>query len=182
MTGSAHADDGLAGAAALARRFVDDDAGFAQLTTIGAGGYPVTRTMTAFLLEDWSVATVQRRGHRRIGHWRRSPQTEVLWIGSPRPGATNESPHVFDLGGLPPRVVAVRGDAQLMPPDWTEDVYRRAVTAQREAGHDRAPLRTPDAVTRELVGVRINPVRVRLEGFGDGAQTYTFDPHPQGEA
>lgn len=169
-------------AAMLAQRFVLDEAAFAQLTTIDARGYPVTRTMTAFLLEDWSVATVQRRGHRRVAQWQRRPQTEVVWVGRPRAGATNERPHVFDIGALPPRVVAVRGDAEVMPQDWTETVYRRAVTAQRAAGNDRAPLRTPEEVTAELVGVRIRPIRVRLEGFGDGAQSFTFDPPQQGDA
>ena len=97
-----------------ARRFVLDEAEFAQLTTIDARGYPVTRTMAAFLQEDWSVATVQRRLHRRLDQWRRNPRTEVVWTGTPRPGATNERPHVFDLNLLPPRLVAVRGDAQFM--------------------------------------------------------------------
>ncbi|WP_404385368.1 hypothetical protein LL946_04950 [Knoellia locipacati] len=172
----------LRDAAARAHRFVVDEAGFAQLTTVDVRGYPVTRTMTGFLLEDWSVATVQRRGHRRLTQWRRRPQTEVVWIGSPRPGVTNDRPHVFDIGELPPRVVAVRGDAELMDSAWTEAVYRRAVTTQRAAGNDRAPLRTPDEVAAELVGVLIRPVRVRLEGFGQGAQSFTFDPDMQGEA
>lgn len=167
-----------------ARRFVLEEAGFAQLTTIDARGYPVTRTMTAFLQEDWGVATVQRRLHQRIDQWRQHPHTEVLWVGSPHPAATNERPHVFDLGLLPPRVVSIRGDAQLMSTAWTEQVYRRAILAQRAAGHDRAPLRPAPEVEEELVGVLIRPVRVRLEGFGEGAQSFTFTPEapPQGDS
>ncbi|MEO6018957.1 MAG: hypothetical protein ABIP45_01760 [Knoellia sp.] len=171
----------LRDAAVLARRFVDDEAGFAQLTTVDLHGYPVTRTMTAFLLEDWSIATVQRRGHRRLSQWRRRPQTEVMWVGSPRAGVTNDRPHVFDIGRLPPRVVAIRGDAELMESAWTDAIYRRAATKQRAAGNDRAPLRTPDEVAAELAGVLIRPVRVRLEGFGDGAQSFTFNPERQGD-
>lgn len=171
----------LAEATRAAQRFVRHEATFAQLTTVDARGYPVTRTMTAFLLDDWSIATVQRRGHRRIAQWHRRPQTEVVWIGTPRPGATNERPHVFDIGQLPPRLVAVRGDAVFMPEDWTEHIYRAAVTAQRAQGHIRAPLRSSADVAKELVGVRIQPVRIRLEGFGDGAQSFTFTPQ-QGEA
>lgn len=174
-------DDVLAHTTLLARAFVRDEAGFAQLTTVDGRGYPVTRTMTAFLLGGWAVGTVQRRAHRRIGQWRRHPQTEVLWVGTPREGATNENPHVFDLGMLPPRVVAVRGDAEVMPEEWTEEVYRREATAQRARGHTRAPLRTPSEVAADLVGVRIRPFRVRLEGFGDGAQSFTFDPQQQGD-
>lgn len=160
----------------LARRFVLEEAGFAQLTTIDPRGYPVTRTMTTFLQDDWGVATVQRREHRRLRQWQRSPHTGVLWIGTPQPGATNERPHVFDLGLLPPRVVSIRGDADLMPAAWTEEVYRAAVMALRAAGHDRAPLRSPAEVADELVGVLIRPVLVRLEGFGQGAQSFTFTP------
>lgn len=159
-----------------ARLFVTEEAGFSQLTTTDARGYPVTRTMTAFLLDDWSVATVQRRTHHRIAQWRRRPQTEVLWVGPPREGATNDSPHVFDLGLLPPRVVAVRGDATPMSVEWTEEVYRAAVTRQRAQGHTRAPLRTPSQVADDLVGVWIRPTRVRLEGFGQGAESFTFTP------
>ena len=83
--------DDLASVMHQARRFVTEEAGFSQLTTTDAHGYPVTRTMTAFLLDDWSVATVQRRTHHRIAQWRRRPQTEVLWVGAPRDGATNDS-------------------------------------------------------------------------------------------
>ena len=176
------ADEQTTRAALLAQQFIVDEVAFAQLTTIDARGYPVTRTMTAFLLADWSVATVQRRGHRRLAQWQRRPQTEVVWVGPPSAGATNERPHVFDIGALPPRVVAVRGDAELMPTDWTEEIYRRAVTAQRAAGNDRAPLRTPVEVAADLVGVRIRPIRVRLEGFGHGAQSFTFDPPQQGDS
>ena len=174
-------DEALARATPLAQAFVRHEAGFAQLTTIDGRGYPVTRTMTAFLLDGWAVGTVQRRTHRRIGQWRQRPQTEVLWVGTPRVGATNENPHVFDLGMLPPRLVSVRGDAEVMPEEWTEEVYRREVTAQRARGHTRAPLRTPSEVAADLVGVRIRPFRVRLEGFGDGAQSFTFDPQQQGD-
>jgi hypothetical protein len=155
--------------AALA--FVRDEAGFAQVTTIDGAGFPVVRTMTAFLAEDWSVSLVQRNTHRRLDQWRRDPHTLVTWVGTPAPGASNERPHVFDLGLLPPRVVAIRGLAEPMPPEWTIAVYREQLTAQRTRGHDKAPLRTDEQVVAELVGVRIRPVRVRLEGFGEGAES-----------
>ena len=161
-------------AAALALAFVRDEAGFAQVTTLDAKGYPVTRTMTAFLEEDWSVSLVQRRQHRRIGQWRRDPRTLVTWVGAPAPGAGNERPHVFDLGLLPPRVVSVRGRAELMPDGWTVARYRTEVGRQRAQGFDRAPSRTDSQVVEDLVGVRIRPVRVRLEGFGAGAESHMW--------
>jgi hypothetical protein len=157
-----------------AQAFVRDEAGFAQVTTIDREGFPVGRTMTAFLNADWSVDMVQRRGHARLAQLRRDPRTLVAWVGTPAPGASNERPHVFDIGRLPPRAVLIRGTAHFMDDDWTEACYRRHVTAQRAAGHTRAPLRTAAEVATDLVGVHLEPHRVRLEGFGSGAQSFDW--------
>lgn len=164
----------LAAAQRAAMAFVLGEAGFAQVTTIDRHGFPVARTMTAFLEDDWSVSLVQRRGHRRLAQWRRDPATLVSWVGSPAPGATNERPHVFDLGLLPPRLVSVRGRAEFMPAEWTLRCYRQHLRAQRERGFTRAPVRTDEQVVEELAGVRIHPARVRLEGFGAEAQSFTW--------
>lgn len=160
---------------AAARDFVRTEAGFAQVTTIDRRGYPVVRTMTAFLADGWAVDLVQRRGHRRIAQWRRDPRTTVTWVGTPAPGATNERPHVFDLSLLPPRVVSIRGTAEEMPPEWTARRYFEELVRLRAGGGTRAPVRSPEQVEHELVGVRIHPVRVRLEGFGAGAESFTVD-------
>lgn len=157
-----------------AMAFVLGEAGFAQVTTIDRQGFPVSRTMTAFLEDDWSVSLVQRRGHRRLAQWRRNTHTLVTWVGGPAPGATNERPHVFDLGLLPPRLVSVRGRAELMPSEWTVHCYRQHLQEQRERGFTRAPQRTDEQVVEELAGVRIHPARVRLEGFGADAQSFTW--------
>ena len=63
-----------------------------------------------------------------------------------------------------------------------QGIYRAAVTAQRAAGHDRAPLRSADEVAAQPVGVLIRLVLVRLEGFGEEAQSFHFrpGPHPEG--
>lgn len=160
---------------ARAQSFVQTEAAFAQVTTIGPDGYPVMRTMTAFLESDWSVTLVQRRTHRRIAQWRKDARTLVSWIGSPAPGASNESPHVFDINQLPPRVVSVRGDVRFMPDEWTVARYEERVGEQRARGFDRAPHRGGDEVVDDLVGVSLRPHRVRIEGFGDGAQSFTWD-------
>jgi hypothetical protein len=164
----------LATARAAAHAFVLGEAGFAQVTTIDSDGFPVSRTMTAFLEPDWSVSLVQRAGHRRLEQWRRDRHTLVTWVGTPALGATNERPHVFDIGLLPPRMVAVRGTASVMPPEWTIAVYRREVARQRGSGFTKAPVRSADEVSAELAGVRIEPVRVRLEGFGAGAESHLW--------
>jgi pyridoxamine 5'-phosphate oxidase-like protein len=160
---------------AAAREFVLTEAGFAQVTTIDRRGFPVVRTMTAFLSDGWAVDLVQRGGHRRIAQWRHDPRTTVTWVGSPASGVTNERPHVFDLSLLPPRVVSIRGTAEEMPPEWTARRYFEELVRLRARGGTRAPVRSPEQVEDELVGVRIHPVRVRLEGFGTGAESFTFD-------
>jgi hypothetical protein len=160
---------------AAARKFVLTEAGFAQVTTLDQRGFPVVRTMTAFLTDSWAVDLIQRRGHRRVAQWRRDPHTTVTWVGSPAPGATNERPHVFDLSLLPPRLVSIRGRAEEMPPEWTARRYVEEQARLRALGGTRAPARSPAQVQDELVGVRIHPARVRLEGFGTGAESFMFD-------
>jgi hypothetical protein len=156
--------------------FVSTEAGFAQLTTLDRNGYPVTRTMTAFLSDDWSVALVQRRSHERLHQWQTNPRTQVSWIGPPSPKASNERPHVFDLGLPPPRFVSIRGTAEFMSDSWTVARYHEHLAKQRAAGHTKAPMRTSEQVVTDLVGVLIRPVKVRLEGFGSGAESFTFTP------
>lgn len=156
--------------------FVSTEAGFAQVTTLDRNGYPVTRTMTAFLSDDWSVALVQRRSHERLHQWQINPRTQVSWLGSPSPKASNERPHVFDLGLLPPRFVSVRGTAEFMSDTWTVACYKEHLAQQRRHGHTKAPMRTSEQVVTDLVGVLIRPVKVRLEGFGSGAESFTFAP------
>lgn len=157
-----------------AQRFVLDEAGFAQLTTLDRAGFPVARSMTAFLEDDWSVSLVQRRVHARIRQLQRDDRALVSWIGAPARGATNERPHVFDIGRLPARAVFVRGRVEFMGEDWTERLYRAQIERQRARGHTAAPVRSPAAVADELVGARLVPVRVRLEGFGEGAQAFEW--------
>jgi hypothetical protein len=130
--------------------------------------------MTAFLNDDWSVDLVQRRTHARLAQLRRDPRALVTWVGTPAPGASNEHPHVFDIGRLPPRGVFVRGTTEFMDDDWTLRCYLRHVTAQRAQGFTRAPLRDAEQVAADLVGVHLLPYRVRLEGFGEGAQAFDW--------
>jgi hypothetical protein len=166
---------------AAAQSFVLQEAGFAQVTTRDQWGFPVGRTMTAFLQPDWSVHLVQRRSHARLRQLQVDRRLLVSWIGSPRPEASNERPHVFDLGRLPPRGVFVRGTAAFMDDEWTVECYLRHVTQQRAQGFDRAPLRDPAQVVADLVGVCVAPVRLRLEGFGEGAESFDLRLSPESE-
>lgn len=158
-----------------AQAFVRSEAGFAQVVTRDRSGFPVGRTMTAFLGADWSVDLVQRRSHARLRQLEADPRLLVTWVGTPAPGASNEHPHVFDLGRLPPRAVFVRGTAMFHGDAWTLARYLEHVGEQRAQGNDKAPLRTAEQVADDLVGVHVVPRRLRLEGFGTGAESYDID-------
>ena len=159
---------------ARAESFVREEAGFAQVTTMDAHGYPVSRSMTAFLADGFSVELVQRRIHRRLEQLAADPRLLVIWVGPPAPGATNDQPHVFDLGRVPARAVVVRGTAEVMDDEWTWQVYARHRTEHLARGQDRAPSRNRDQVAADLVGIRVHPFRIRLEGFAQGAQSYDW--------
>lgn len=156
----------------MVRDWVRSEARFAQVVTVDANGYPVARTMGAPLNDDWSVDLVQRRQHKRLEHLRRNPRLEIIWVGTPAPGACNDHPAVFDYGWLVPRVVLLRGLAQFMDEDWTVRRYREQTTALLSRGMHKAPERDDENVRRELVGVHVRPVWVRAEGFGASAEAF----------
>lgn len=171
-TGAENPD--LASVAAAARRFVQEDAGFAQVYTINRDGFPVGRTMVAVLRDDWTVDLVQRNVHRRLNQVRHNPRMEILWTGPPRPDSVNDRPHVYDFGLEIPQVVFVRGLAEIMSGDEMVATYERQTAIQRARGLTKAPLRSADEAREELVGVRVRPLQVRVEGFGAGATSFTW--------
>ncbi|MEO6882147.1 MAG: pyridoxamine 5'-phosphate oxidase family protein [Mycobacteriaceae bacterium] len=155
--------------------WVQNEAGFAQLVTVNRSGFPVGRTLGAPANDDWSVDLVQRGAHRRLEQLRRDPHVEVIWVGTPVPGSRNDHPAVFDYGRLVPRVVFLRATAEIMPTDWTVARYGEQTTVLRERGVGaKAPARSPEQAAVDLVGVRLHPVRVRAEGFGEGAASLTW--------
>ncbi|HUY50286.1 MAG TPA: pyridoxamine 5'-phosphate oxidase family protein [Streptosporangiaceae bacterium] len=155
-------------------RFITEEAGFAQVYTVNKDGYPVGRTMVAAINEDWSVDLIQRGVHRRLGQLRRNPHVEITWVGEPAAGSVNDRPHVYDWGLLVPRVVFLRGVAEFMDDDWTVVRYQRQTAIQRAKGLTKAPVRSADNVQAELIGIHVRPVQVRAEGFGAGAQSFTW--------
>ena len=159
--------------------FLTGEAGFAQVFTINRDGFPVGRTMVAPVAADWSVNLVQRAVHRRLGQLRRDPRMEIVWTGTPAPGSVNDRPHVYDFGWAVPRAVFLRGTASFMSPDELVATYERQTEIQRAKGLTKAPLRTADQIREELVGVHVTPVQVRAEGFGAGAQSYTWAVGPR---
>ncbi|MCU4186756.1 hypothetical protein K6U06_20495 [Acidiferrimicrobium sp. IK] len=163
-------------------RFVQTEAGFAQVYTINRDGFPVGRTMVAVLNDDWTVDLVQRSVHRRLVQIRRNPRMEVVWTGPPMPDSVNDRPHVYDFGLTIPRVVFVRGLAQMMTEEDLVATYERQTAVQRSKGLTKAPLRSASQVRGELVGVRVHPVQIRAEGFGAGATSFTWESSDQGGA
>ena len=63
----------------------------------------------------------------------------------------------------------VRGTAELKYDDWTWRVYARHRAEHLAHGQDRAPERDRAQVAADLVGLRVDPYRVRLEGSVPGA-------------
>lgn len=159
---------------ARVRGFVNEQAGFAQVVTINRDGFPVGRTMVAPLEEDWTVFLVQRRVHHRIGHWQRRPATQIIWTGPPHRDNRNLAPHVYDWCVQVPRVVFLRGTATFLDDDALVAAYERQSERNRRAGRTLAPHRIREHVLEELVGVRIDPLQVRAEGFGPGPESITW--------
>lgn len=168
--------DRLAVALDAAFEFVRMEVGFAQVTTLDQAGFPTSRTMSAFLSPDWTVRMVQRNVHRRLAQLRRNPRILLTWSGSPAAESTNESPAVFDLGLLIPRVVFVQGVAVEMDEEQTWATYAEHDQRLRAAGNTGAPQRDRADVAAELTGLLVRPRLVRLEGFGAGAESFTWSP------
>lgn len=156
------------------RDFITEEASFAQVVTINEDGFPVGRSIVAPVGDDWSVPLVQRNVHHRVAQWRRNPATELIWQGSPRRDNRNLFPHVYDLSVQVPRVVFLRGTAEFMDDDELIRSYEAQTVAALRAGRTLAPERDSQQVVDELVGVRIHPVRVRAEGFGNGPESFTW--------
>ncbi len=156
--------------------WVRTEAGFAQLVTVNRAGFPVGRTLGAPVNDDWSVDLVQRGAHRRLEQLRNDPHVELIWVGDPAPGSRNDHPAVFDYGLLVPRVVFLRARAELMATDWTVARYlEQNARLRARGGGTKAPDRSPQEAAVDLAGVRLTPVRVRAEGFGEGAAALTWD-------
>jgi hypothetical protein len=152
------------------------EAGFAQVFSINKAGYPVGRTMAAPVDDNFTVWLVQRKVHKRLQHWKRNPHSEVIWVGTPAPDSRNDTPHVYDCNLLVPRAVFIRGDAEFVDDALLIDMFQRQTALNLARGWTKAPLRTPQNVVAELVGVRIRALQVRVEGFGVGAASFQWVP------
>ncbi len=154
--------------------FLREEAGFAQVITINAQGFPVARTMGAPIEDDWSVILIQRNVHRRLAQLRRNSRVEIVWVGSPAPDNMNDRPHVYDFGLNVPRVVFLRGLAEFLSPEETTALFRKQTAIHVARGQTKAPERTDDSIRQELAGIRVRPLQVRAEGFGAGALSVTW--------
>lgn len=157
-------------------QWLHHEAGFAQVYSINKAGYPVGRTMAAPVDDDFTVSLVQRKVHKRLQHWKRNPRSEVVWIGTPAPGSRNDTPHVYDCNLLVPRGVFIRGDAEFVDDATLVQMFQKQTAIHLSRGWTKAPLRTPENIVAELVGVRIRALQVRVEGFGEGAASFQWQP------
>ncbi|MGH3366038.1 MAG: pyridoxamine 5'-phosphate oxidase family protein [Nocardioidaceae bacterium] len=154
--------------------FLREEAGFAQLCTVSRDGFPVARTVGVPVNDDWSVDLVQRRVHRRLGQLARNPRVEIVWVGTPSPGSRNDHPAVFDFGWQVPRAVFLRGTVEPLDEERTLAAYERLREPLLARGLNKAPDRSAENVREELVGLHVVPVRLRVEGFGEGAQSFSW--------
>lgn len=161
-------------------RFLREEAGFAQVVTVNAAQFPVGRTMGAPIADDWSVTLIQRNVHKRIGQLRRNPKLEIIWTAPPAPDSVNDRPHVYDFGLAVPRVVFLRGVAEPLGPEEAVARFRRQTALHLARGQRGAPERSDEDIRRELVGLHVRPLQVRAEGFGAGAQSFTWTLGPEG--
>jgi hypothetical protein len=159
--------------------WLHNEAGFAQVFSINKAGYPVGRTMAAPVDDDFTVWLVQRNVHKRLQHWKRNPRSEVVWVGTPAADSRNDSPHVYDCNLRVPRAVFIRGDAEFVDDARLIEMFQRQTAKHLARGWNKAPLRTPENIVAELVGVRIRPLQVRVEGFGLGAASFQWQPDLQ---
>jgi hypothetical protein len=161
-------------------RFLREEAGFAQVVTVNAAGFPVGRTMGAPIADDWSVTLIQRNVHKRIEQLRRNPRLQIIWTGPPALDSVNDRPHVYDFGLAIPRVVFLRGVAECLDAEETIVRFRRQTALHLARGQTKAPAFSDEDIRRELVGVHVRPLQVRAEGFGGGAQSFTWTIDPEG--
>ncbi len=68
----------------------------------------------------------------------------------------------------------LRGDAGLLDEATTVDLFERQIALYRSRGWTKAPLSDRANIAVELVRVRIRPIQIRVEGFGDGAASFTW--------
>lgn len=141
--------------------WIEAEPRFAQVYTVNKDGYPTGRTMGARLRPDWTVELVQgRQGFDRVEQARRHPQMEILWVD-------NHSTQVV------PKCVFVRGDAQLYEGD--ELLAEYATRYEANARRGRAGERWSDErVLEELIGIRVQARRVRVEGFGERSEVFIW--------
>ena len=154
--------------------WLQHEAGFAQVYSINKAGFPVGRTMGAPVDDDFTVYLVQRNVHKRINQWKRNPKMEILWVGTPAEGSRNDSPHVYDFDLLAPRTVFLRGEAEFIDDATLIEVFQRQTKIHRDRGWTKAPLRDPENITDQLIGVRVRPIQIRVEGFGNGPESFTW--------
>ena len=130
--------------------------------------------MVAPIQPDWSVVLVQRSVHKRLEQMKNNPHVEIVWVGTSVPGSVNDRPHVYDFGLLIPRVVFLRGLAEFMDEQAAAEAFQSQTIIQRAKGLTSAPMRSIENIKEELVGVRIVASQIRAEGFGTGAESFTW--------
>jgi general stress protein 26 len=139
-------------------------AGFAQVYTINKDGFPTGRTMGAPVNDDWSVDLIQgNQGYDRVNQVRQNPKLEILWIDT-------RSDQVV------PKAVFLRGVGEVYEGDRVIEEYDRRWALNQQRGRARGEKRPADEVRRTLIGIKVRPERIRVEGFGEGSEVFIWKP------
>jgi general stress protein 26 len=139
--------------------FLQERMGFAQVHTVNEAGYPAGRTMGASINDDWTLDMIGPKGARRIDHVRNNGKVEVVWV---------------DNSTRIPKAVFLQGTGTVFEGDELVERYNRRMDINEARGRGRGPRQAPDVVRETLLGIHVKPVRVRVEGFGEGTEIFSW--------
>jgi hypothetical protein len=142
--------------------WLDTFAGFCQVFTINRDGFPTGRTMGGPINADWSVDLIQgQTGFDRVNQVRANNRLELLWI---------------DTAERVPKAVFLRGTGEIYEGDRVVDEYNRRMERNASRGRPAAHVLSADEVKATLIGIKVTPVRIRVEGFGERSEVYAWNP------
>jgi hypothetical protein len=147
------------------REFVDTIP-MAQVWTINSGGFPVGRSVGATLRDGWNINLIQAKDNGRVSQVRLHPEMTLEWNDGGRTTGKLTTPRVIFLRG---RGTLFDGDALVEAYNW------RVETMKRRTGSVHHQL-SEEEVRARLIGVRVEPLLVRAEGFGEGAEVFQWVP------
>lgn len=138
---------------------------FPQLYSIGKLGFPIGRSTTSPIEDDWSINATGYRGNSRVKQIARDPHLEVLWI---------------DTRGPWNKAVRIRGLGYHTNNETLLRVYNEREDKARARGEGFGERLHGKAITDTVACTHITPQRVTLEGFDGPDSIYGWEVDPAG--